>query len=58
MIKFESTHTDFRDERVCETIQLISYEDASLPEVMQSFRRFLLAVGFHPESVEKHIESD
>ena len=32
--------------------------EESLPEVIQSFRYFLLGIGFQPESVDNYIEAD
>jgi hypothetical protein len=58
MLEFKNTHTDWKDDRVCETVQLIVYDDETLSEVMQSFRKFLLAVGYHPESINEYIEAE
>jgi len=34
------------------------YEDSGIHDVMQEFRRFLLAVSFHPKTVDKYIETE
>lgn len=41
-----------------EMIVYRAQDHLSLHEMMQEFRYFLLALGYHPESVEQHIEAD
>lgn len=54
MIEFRKTNQNYEE--------LISYKirdvHPSLNEVMQEFRLFLLAVGYHPEGVDEHIAAE
>lgn len=34
------------------------HEEGTIHDVMQEFRNFLLAIGFHPETVKEYIEAD
>lgn len=56
MIEFKYKHEDLRGEILTEISHLTREE--GLNEVVQEFRHFLLAVGFHPDSVKKYIEED
>jgi hypothetical protein len=57
MMTFTNTHEDLKGKQLT-TVQYTLYEDADLHTVMQEFRRFLLAVSFHPNSVDKYIEAE
>ncbi len=57
MMTFKYEYEDLRDKLACE-IEYTLHDDSSIHEVMQNFRRFLLAVSFHPESVDEYIEAD
>lgn len=54
MMEFRKTNENWEE--------LISYkvrdEHPSLQEIMQEFRLFLLAVGYHPDGVEEHIQAE
>ena len=32
--------------------------EETIPEIVQSFRQFLLGIGFHPDTVDNYIEAD
>lgn len=46
------------DEKDGETLCYRVRDHLTLSEMMQEFRYFLLALGYHPSSVEDHIEAD
>ncbi len=57
MMEFRHVHEGLGGE-VNTSISYKVYDSDSLDEVMQEFRRFLLAVSFHPDSVEKYIPAE
>ena len=57
MMTFTHTHEDLRGNTVS-TVQMVVYEDSTISDVLQEFRRFLLAVSFSPETVDRHIEPE
>lgn len=57
MMEFNWVHTDYQGNITSEIIYKV-LEDGDLSNTMQEFRRFLLAVGFHPESVNNYIEEE
>ena len=57
MMTFKHSHTDPAGNIVSE-LEYTVHEDGSITDVMQEFRRFLLAVSFHPETVDKYIEAE
>lgn len=57
MMEFRSVHKNVRNE-VTEEITLTIDEDGDLHDVMQAFRRFLLAVSFQPGSIANYIEAE
>ena len=56
MIEFKHEHIDLYGHKQTE-VTYVSHADG-LDEVIQDFRNFLLAIGYHPESVEKYIEAE
>lgn len=56
MMTFTHTHEDTRG-NIVDSIQCILYEDEGIHGIMQTFRRFLLAVSFQPETVDQYIEA-
>jgi hypothetical protein len=56
MITFKYEFKDVRDQLTTEVEYTI--HDDSLPEIVQSFRQFLMGIGFHPDSVKAYIEED
>ena len=36
-----------------QTVEVAIHGDSSIDEVMEAFRAFLLAAGFHPENVDE-----
>ncbi len=52
MIEFKKV--DNSEEMICYRV----HEHLPLSELLQEFRYFLLALGYHPESVEEHIEAE
>lgn len=57
MMTFTHTHTDLQGNAVS-SITYTAHNDESIHEVMQKFRRFLLAVSFQPETVDQYIEAE
>lgn len=57
MIVFIHKHKNYRGEIVSDVTYTV-HQDASLQEVMQEFRNFLLAMSFHPDTVDTYIEAD
>lgn len=57
MTKFEHEHTSFCNDPES-SVSMVLHNDASLNDVVQEFRKFLLAVGFHPSSVDNYIEAE
>lgn len=57
MIEFKHEFKNIRGELVSEVSMKI-HEDESLEDIMQEFRRFLLAVSFQPVSVDKYIDAE
>lgn len=57
MMEFKYTHKDIRGE-ISTEISYVTHDADDLHSVMQEFRHFLLAVSFHPDSVEKYIEAN
>jgi hypothetical protein len=55
--EFKHIHKELSGRPISE-INVILHQDLDLTEMVQEFRQFLLAIGFHPEGVEKHIESE
>ncbi len=55
-IQFKYEFKDRFDE-LQSSVSVESYEE-SLPEIIQTFRNFLLAIGFQPESVNEYIEEN
>jgi len=56
-ITFKYEYLDSRTNEMITETTITSYEDG-LTEIMQEFRHFLLAVGYHPESVDSYIEAN
>ncbi len=56
MLTLNHKHKDIYGKVVSE-ITMCS-EEADLSEVMDDIKRFLIAVGFHPESVSKYIPEE
>jgi len=52
MIEFKRMSDDYK-----EMLVYRCHDHLSLPEMMQEFRYFLLALGYHPKTVENHIEA-
>ena len=57
MMTFTHTHQDLKGMTEASVIVTL-YNDDSIHDVMQEFRRFLLAVSFQPETVDKYIEAE
>ncbi len=57
MMTFTHSHQDMQGNTVS-SITYTVYDDGGIDEVMQEFRRFLLAVSFHPNTVDKYIEAE
>ncbi len=55
-VGFYAEHKDTRD-KVTLSVHIVSYEDG-LSELIQTFRNFLLAVGYQPGSIDKYIEAE
>ena len=53
MIEFRRLSEDYK-----EMLVYRCHDHLTLDEMMQEFRYFLLALGYHPDGVEKHIEAD
>lgn len=56
MITFKHEHKDLMG-RISSEISLTTHEEG-LSELITEFRHFLLAIGFHPESVDNYIEAE
>lgn len=56
MIKFIHVHKDLQGNIITEAEHTVY--DSDLNETMQAFRLFLLAIGYHPESVDREIEPE
>lgn len=54
---FTHTHQDLKGLTEA-SVTVTLYNDGSIHDVMQEFRRFLLAVSFQPETVDKYIEAE
>jgi hypothetical protein len=54
---FTHSHQDLQGNTVS-SITYTVYDDGGIHDVMQEFRRFLLAVSFQPETVDKYIEAE
>jgi len=57
VMEFKYTSRDLQGNELAE-ISYKVYEGSGIDEVMQEFRRFLLAVSFAPETVDKYIEAE
>lgn len=57
MMTFTHTHKDLHGNVVSE-IEYKVHDDGGIHDVMQEFRRFLLAVSYQPETVDKYIEAE
>lgn len=57
MMTFTHSQTDLQG-NIVSSITYTVYDDGGIDEVMQEFRRFLLAVSFHPNTVDKYIEAE
>ncbi len=57
MMTFTHSHTDLQG-NIVSSITYTVYDDGGIHDVMQEFRRFLLAVSFQPETVDKYIEAE
>lgn len=53
MIEFKRMSEEYK-----EMIVYRCHDHLTLSEMMQEFRYFLLALGYHPDGVEDHIEAD
>jgi hypothetical protein len=53
MIEFRRIEDDNK-----EIIVYRCHDHLTLTEMMQEFRYFLLALGYHPDGVEEHIEAE
>ena len=57
MIEFKYIHTDLNGQLSTEISHKV-HSDEGLQDVIQEFRRFLLAVSYHPDSVDQYIEAE
>jgi hypothetical protein len=57
VIEFKHEFKNIRGELVSEVSMKI-YADEGLDDIVQEFRRFLLAVSFQPGSIDKYIEAE
>ncbi len=57
MMVFTHVHKDLYD-NIENNIVYTVHNDASIHQVMQDFRRFLLAVSFQPGSIDQYIEAE
>ena len=57
MMIFLHLNNDIKGKPISE-IEYMVHEDSDIHEVMQEFRRFLLAVSFQPATVDKYIEAN
>lgn len=57
MMTFTHIHQDLRGITEA-SVTVTLYNDIGIHEVMQEFRRFLLAVSFHPETIDNYIEAE
>lgn len=57
MMTFTSSHKNLRGDTES-SVSYTIYDEGDLHEVMQEFRKFLLAAGFHPGSVDKYVEAE
>lgn len=57
MMTFSHSHKDLHGNIISQLTYTL-YEDSGIHDVMQEFRRFLLAVSFQPETVNKYIEAE
>jgi len=57
MMTFSHTSRNLKGD-IDASITYTVYNDASIHEVMQDVRRFLLAVSFHPDVIEEYIEAE
>lgn len=57
MITFSHYSKDVKENTIS-SVSYTVYEDANLSDLMQEFRRFLLACSYTPESVDKYIEAE
>lgn len=57
MITFTHTHENMHGEVVNEIVYKV-HEEGNLHDLMQDFRRFLLAVSYQPGSIDQYIEAE
>lgn len=57
MMTFKYTHTNLSG-RLVSQVEHIIYDSGDIHEVMQEFRRFLLAVSYHPDSISEYVEAE
>lgn len=57
MMIFKHAHCDLGN-RLTSEIEYTVHNEGDIHEVMNEFRQFLLAVGYHPETVERYIKAE
>ncbi len=58
MMEFRHYHEDLLGNITTSISYKIHQDGGTLDDVMQEFRRFLLAVSYHPDSIDKYIEAE
>lgn len=58
MMTFTHSNTDLQGNLVSSVVYTVYDVDAGIHDVMQEFRRFLLAASFHPDTVDEYIEAE
>lgn len=57
MMTFSHSDIDLQG-NIVSSITYTVHQDSGIHDVMQEFRRFLLAVSFHPDTVTQYIEAE
>lgn len=57
MITFTQSHVDLNGHLVNEIVYTV-HNEGNIHDLMQDFRRFLLAVSYQPGSIDQYIEAE
>lgn len=57
MMTFTHSDTDLQG-NITSSVTYTVHNDGGIHDVMQELRRFLLAVGYHPETIDQYIEAE